>query len=69
MAVDEVPERSEEAVDLCLSVRERDQRHDAAMIDQLDVHSSLIAQPVIGSVAGQPEATPSRSSSASGQLR
>src|SRR5437764_654843 len=55
LRVHEVAQRFDETVDLGFSVSEADQGHDPAMVDQLDVDLPLIAQPVVGGKAGEPD--------------
>jgi hypothetical protein len=55
VGVDQVAQRANEALHVFLAVRERDQGHDPAVVDELDVDLTLVAQPVVCAVPGEPD--------------
>ena len=54
--VDECGQRGDEAVDVGVGVRERDQRHEPAVVGELEVDPVVLAEPVGGGEAGEAEA-------------
>ncbi|MEA2229246.1 MAG: hypothetical protein QOF04_2876 [Solirubrobacteraceae bacterium] len=48
LLVDEVAQCIDEPVGILESVRERDERQDPAVVDELDVDLALVADPVVG---------------------